>query len=114
MISKINSIVQSPWFPSIGGFVELCISIACLAVVFVFIRYLINTRIIISFFVVVASISLVAISIASPPSSAISLPTIIVIIYAVRLDAKRKEMERKKREDDWRKSMEYINSFKMQ
>lgn len=80
---------------------------------FFVIKYLINRRILLYFFVVVASILLIAIAIASPPSSAISLPTLLVIIYAVRLDAKRKEMERKKLEDDWRKSIEHINSFKI-
>lgn len=113
MISEIRSIVESPWFPSIGGFVEFCVSFACLYVVFFVIKYLIARRILLSFFVVAASISLIAVAIASPPSSAISLPTLLVIIYAVRLDAKRKERERKKREDDWRKSIEHINSFKM-
>lgn len=113
MISEIRSIVESPWFPSIGGFVEFCVSFAFLSVMFFVIKYLIARRILLSFFVVAVSISLISIAVASPPSSAISLPTLLVIIYAVRLGAKRKERERKKREDDWRKSIEYINSFKI-
>lgn len=112
MIGEINLIVESPWFPSIGGFLEFCVSFACVAALFFAIKYLINRRILLSFFVVVVSISLVAISIASPPSSAISLPTLLVIIYAIRLDAKRKEMQRKKLADDHKKAIEYINSFR--
>lgn len=112
MISKLTNIVDSPWFPSLGGFIEFCVFCTCMAMVFVVVRLLFRRGLLLLSVVGIAAISLIILAIAAPPSAAISLPTLLVIIYAMKMDAKRKEEEKKKWDEIERQSREYLNSSK--
>lgn len=112
MISKLTNIVESPWFPSLGGFIEFCVFCTCMAIIFVVARLLFKRDLLLISVVVVAAISLIILAIAAPLSAAISLPTLLVIIHAMKMDAKRKEEEKKKWDEIERHSREYLNSSK--
>lgn len=110
MISKLTNIVESPWFPSLGGFIEFCAFCTCIAIFFVVVRLLFRRDILLISIVVIVAISLIILAIAAPVSAAISLPTLLAIIYAMKMDAKRKEEEKKKWDEIERQSREYLNS----